>query len=80
MILDVKVIPNAKDDKLQVESGKLIIHVTQPPSKGKANLQVIKMIERRFNVKATIIRGAKSRLKKVLIEGKTEELEKLLKM
>ena len=46
----------------------MIVKVKEPPTKGKANKAVIKVLARYFNANVRIISGTKSRKKIVEIE------------
>ncbi|MFH1768284.1 MAG: DUF167 domain-containing protein [Candidatus Omnitrophota bacterium] len=64
MIVKVKVIPNAKKDKIEQLDHSLRLYVTASPIDGKANKKVIEMLSRyyqtkKYNVK--IVRGDKHR-------------------
>ena len=65
MILNVKVIPNAKVSRIQ-ELGKdcLKVHLGALPVEGKANKALIELFLKHYKVKrshVTIIRGERSR-------------------
>jgi len=70
MRLNIKVIPNAKQNRMVEESGRHKVYLTAPPVEGKANKALIEFLAEHFNVKKnqiSIIRGAKSRIKEVEI-------------
>lgn len=60
----------------------MLVRVTQPPLKGRANAALLKLIARRAGVakgRVSIVRGARSRHKLVRIEGMGEaELRRAL--
>ncbi|MDD5093053.1 MAG: DUF167 domain-containing protein [Dehalococcoidia bacterium] len=69
-VLNVRVIPNAKQNKVVSEQGQLKAYVTAPPDKGRANKAMIELLADHFNVKKSsirIIRGETSRNKVVEI-------------
>ncbi len=71
MILTVKVLPKAKENKIIHASGFLKIKVTAAPEKGKANEKVIKLLADYFAVpksRVQIISGLTTRKKLVKIE------------
>ncbi|MDH5174592.1 MAG: DUF167 domain-containing protein [Elusimicrobiota bacterium] len=71
MILNVKVIPNARKNEIKKEENCWKVHLTAPPEKGKANRLLIKLFSQEFKVKKNrvrIIQGEKSRYKIVQIE------------
>ena len=65
MKINVRVIPRAKLNRIEVQSdGTLRIHTTTAPTDGKATSDVIKMLAEHYNVPKTsikLIRGATSR-------------------
>lgn len=70
MILNIKVIPNAKRNAITEESGRYKVHLTAPAVEGKANKALIDFLADHFGVKKNkvrIIRGDKSREKVVEI-------------
>jgi uncharacterized protein (TIGR00251 family) len=68
MRLNVKVIPNAKHERLVMEEGRSRVYLTAPAVEGKANRALIKFLAAHFRVKknmVTIISGQTSRTKLV---------------
>ena len=68
MRYNVKVIPNAKQNKLVKEPGRLKVYLTAPPVDGKANKALIAFLADHFSVKksaVTIVRGETGREKVV---------------
>jgi hypothetical protein len=64
MRLSIKVIPNAKQNKIVEESGRMKVYLTAPPVEGKANKALIEFLSEHFKVKKNqirIVRGEKSR-------------------
>ena len=71
MLLNVKVIPNAKKNKAVEEAGRLKVYLTATPVEGKANRALIEFLSEHFKVKKKqirIVRGEKSREKVVEIQ------------
>ncbi|MEM2918155.1 MAG: DUF167 domain-containing protein [Candidatus Altiarchaeota archaeon] len=71
MRIGIKVIPNAKKEEVilngkTIEEG-IIVRVKSPPEKGKANKEVVEILEKYFNKKVRIIHGNKSREKVIEI-------------
>jgi uncharacterized protein len=79
--LDVKVIPRASRDEVTgMRDGVLTVRVTAPPVDDAANRAVIKLIARRAGVarsRVRIVRGARSRHKRIEIDAGTEALSRL---
>jgi hypothetical protein len=70
MKLNIKVIPNAKQNKLVEEPGRVKVYLTAPAVEGKANEALIEFLAEHFKTKKnkiSIIRGIKSREKVVEI-------------
>jgi uncharacterized protein len=68
--LNIKVIPNAKREKLVEETGRLKVYLTAPPVDGKANKALIAFLAEHYNVKKSavkIVRGETGREKVVEI-------------
>jgi hypothetical protein len=68
--IEIKVVPNARKNKVFEERERLKVYVTSPPTGGKANKAVIELLADFFKVKkgdVKIIKGEKSREKIVEI-------------
>jgi uncharacterized protein (TIGR00251 family) len=65
--IEIKVIPNSNVEAV-VEAEPLIVRVKEPPTKGKANKAVVKLLSGYFNARVRIVSGTKSRRKIVEIE------------
>jgi hypothetical protein len=68
----IKVIPNAKHNKLVEEPGRIKVYLTAPAVEGKANEALIEFLAEHFKTKKnkiSIIRGFKSREKVIEVEG-----------
>ena len=63
--IEIKVIPNSSKDEIAEKDGKLIVKVSSPPEKGKANAAVLKLLKEKFGLSARIVSGEKSRRKVV---------------
>jgi len=64
--IKVKVVPNARQNKVLDEEGQLRAYVTAPPAEGKANKALIEIVAKYFKVKKSsvkIVKGEKSREK-----------------
>ena len=73
MILNLKIVPNAKAEKLVKEQDRYKVYVTAPAVDGKANQKLVEFLAAHFKVKKSavaILRGQTSRLK--VVEIKTE--------
>ena len=72
MILNIKVIPNAKKNKIIEGEGGLKVYLSASPIEGKANKALIDFLSEHFGVKKyqiKIKKGEKSRNKVVEIKS-----------
>jgi uncharacterized protein (TIGR00251 family) len=73
--LTVKVQPRARNPGIdKLDTGEYRVRVHAPPTKGEANLEVIKTLASHFGVPPShvrIVRGMRSRNKAVVVELKT---------
>jgi uncharacterized protein len=68
--INVRVIPNAKKNRVEAETGRLKVHLTAPPQDGKANELLRELLAEYYGIKRKqilLVRGAKSRDKIVEI-------------
>ncbi|MCB9798794.1 DUF167 domain-containing protein [Candidatus Nomurabacteria bacterium] len=58
MKLAIKVIPRAKENKIEgtLESGSLRVRLTAAPTDGQANEQLIKLVSKHFKIAKSCIR------------------------
>ena len=71
MRINVKVVPNAKKEKVLIEEGDFKVYLNAPAIDGKANKELIKLLAGHFKTKrgnVRIIVGEKSRVKVVEID------------
>lgn len=72
MLLNIKVIPNAKRERIEKSDSGLRVYVCAPPEKGKANKATIKLISKELKIpksKIEIISGEKNREKIIKIKN-----------
>lgn len=70
MILEIKVIPNARRNEIKLENDKYKVYITSPAVDGKANKKLIEFLAGHFKVRKSgifIKRGQKSRHKIIQI-------------
>ena len=70
MILNIRVIPNAKCEKIKKYENGLRVYVTAPPEDGRANRALIKLLSKELNIpksKIEIIKGERGREKIIKI-------------
>jgi uncharacterized protein (TIGR00251 family) len=70
--INIKVIPNASKNELQKTADGYRAYVQSPPTDGKANATLIKLLSKEFGVPKSnieIIRGLTTREKVVVVKG-----------
>ncbi|MCH8081471.1 MAG: YggU family protein [Proteobacteria bacterium] len=86
-VLNVHLTPNASRDEITGtenhgnKSGRLKVKVRAVPEKGKANQALCRLLAKYFKLPKSsleVISGHKSRTKRVLIRGASEDFEKKL--
>lgn len=68
MIVTIRVVPRAKQNKVVEEAGRLKVYLTAPPVEGKANELLIEVLAEHWGVKKKqlrLVRGEKGRDKLV---------------
>ena len=68
MIVTIRVVPRAKQNKVVKEAGRLKVYLTAPPVEGKANDLLIEVLAEHLGVKKKqlrLVRGEKGRDKVV---------------
>ena len=77
VILSVRVIPRAGRSGLAgTRDGALLVRLTAPPVEGAANAALVEVLAKALRVpkrQVTIVAGERNRLKRVRVEGVTEE-------
>lgn len=71
MIIEIKVTPNAKTEKITFVDNQCKVYLTCQPEKGKANKRLIAILADYFSTKKhniSIIKGQNSRVKLVKID------------
>ena len=66
--IEIKVIPNSNEEAVIEAEQLVVVRVKEPPTRGKANKAVVKVLSRYFNANVRIVSGTKSRRKIVAIE------------
>lgn len=64
MLINVRVTPKAKQNKVVVEADRLKVYLTAPPVEGKANQALIEILAEHYGVRRSqvkIIKGQKGR-------------------
>jgi uncharacterized protein (TIGR00251 family) len=81
MIIEAKVKANQPEFKVEKSEGLIIIHVTNPPAEGRANIEIIRELSRLTGGSVYILRGSKSRKKTIEIKalGGQEFLDNILR-
>jgi uncharacterized protein len=77
VFIEVKVIPRAaRPGMAGTRDGVLLVRINAPPVEGAANAELVEVLSRALRVpkKAiSIVSGERNRLKRVRVEGVTEE-------
>lgn len=71
VLLEIKVKPNSPEFKMDFK--RKIIFCKSQAKQNKANLEIIKNLEKLFNTKVQIIAGLRQTHKKILIHNITEK-------
>lgn len=83
VIITIEVIPNSRFTEIPAGYNEwrksIVVRVKSPPSRGKANSEIVKTMEKLFGKKVEIIRGATSSSKQVIVYSASidEVLERL---
>jgi len=72
ILINVRVKPNSSTFSIKRNS-QIIINCKSSPEKNKANIEIIKELERIFNREVEILFGLKSNKKSILIHNISEE-------
>ena len=83
VLIAIEVIPNSK--RTEIPAGynewrkSVVVRVKSPPSRGKANSEIVKGMEKLFGRRVEIVKGATSSSKQVMVYSASldEVLEKL---
>ena len=80
LFLEVKVKPNSPRFKIEKKTNQIIIYCKSPPEHNKANIEIIKELEKLTKQEVRIFKGLTSKKKNILIPNITEEdFEKMMK-
>lgn len=71
--MKLRVTPNAKQYRVEVRDGKIVVRLPAKPVEGEANKALVKALEKATGTKVTLVSGAKTRDKVVVFEGLDEE-------
>jgi hypothetical protein len=72
VILEVRVVPQAKRNLIKKENGLIKVYLTKPAQDGRANAQLIEFLSKQLKIKkyqVRIVKGETSRHKVVEIDG-----------
>jgi uncharacterized protein (TIGR00251 family) len=79
VVLDVHVKPNAKEFRLELDEGMLVVSCREAPVKGKVNKELLKKLSRLFDRRVELVSGFTSRQKKFLVRDiEAEEVNRIL--
>jgi uncharacterized protein (TIGR00251 family) len=63
MRLTIKVVPNAKENRVVEQNGSLTVRTTESPVRGRANAAALDLLEAYFGKPVHLVAGATSRKK-----------------
>ncbi|NYZ60342.1 DUF167 domain-containing protein [Candidatus Micrarchaeota archaeon] len=78
MIVEVKVVPNSREFRITREGTGWKVCLTQPAERNKANIELVKEMEKITGRRVRILRGGSGRKKVLEIEGQEKENTELL--
>lgn len=78
MLLHVKVVPNSREFGIENKGGEWKISLAEPAERNKANVELVKKLERATGRKVRILRGGTGKRKVLEIEGEEKEILGLL--
>jgi len=70
MRVNIRVVPNAKEDMIIKQGDTLVVRITEPPVRGRANAAVLELLEAYFGKPVHLVTGAKLRKKVVEVDEK----------
>ncbi len=68
MKINVKIKPNSKEQEIKKTEKGYVVKVRAVPENGKANVELVKLLQRYFKKKVKLIKGLKSREKVLEVE------------
>lgn len=78
MLLEVKVVPGSGGFRLEKAERGWKVSLTEPAERNRANVELVKELERITGRRVRILRGGTGKRKVLEIEGKEEEILGLL--
>ncbi|MDD2655681.1 MAG: DUF167 domain-containing protein [Candidatus ainarchaeum sp.] len=78
MLLHVKVVPNSREFRVTREKTGWKISLTEPAERNKANIELVKKMEKITGRRVRILRGGTGKKKVLEIEGEETEILGLL--
>ncbi|MCX6768994.1 MAG: DUF167 domain-containing protein [Candidatus Micrarchaeota archaeon] len=73
MIVEVKVVPNSREFRITRDEKGWKVCLTQPAERNKANIELVKEMEKITGRRVRILRGGTGRKKVLEIEGQEKE-------
>jgi len=68
MRINIKVVPNAKEDMVIKQGETLVVRVTESPVRGRANAATLELLAAYFGKPVHLVAGAKIRKKVIEVE------------
>ena len=72
MIIEIRVKPNSREEKIELKENFLLVHIKAPAEKGKANRALLKLLKKVFG-EARIVSGEISHKKRIEIPQESLE-------
>ena len=70
MRVNIRVVPNAKEDMIIKQGDTLVVRITEPPVYGRANAAMLELLEAYFGKPVKLVAGAKARKKVIEVDEK----------
>ncbi len=78
-LIEIRVKPQSKQFKIEIEEDELLVFCRESPVKGRVNRELTKELSRLFKRRVRILSGFRSRQKRLLIENaRTQEINEIL--
>ncbi len=73
MKIRVEAKPSSRETRVEQTGKGIVVYLTEPADKGKANMQLLKMLSRLLGAPVRLVSGATSRKKLIEVDGLNED-------
>lgn len=73
MKIRVEAKPSSRETRVEQTEKGIVVYLTEPADKGKANMQLLKTLSRQFGAPVRLVSGATSRKKLIEVDGLSED-------